>query len=161
MGQVNFPCEHCGQLMGVLEDLLGQQVRCPHCQQVVRAPASRDAPPPSPPPPPQPEPLPAMFPPLLQPAEVESIFAPPEATDDDLFGGSQTPRLELPPEPAWTAPPVPPPPVHVEPVSAPPLPAPEPAPVPPLEPTLPYQPAAGLSAPEDHGAAEPAHELGP
>src|SRR3954468_5525969 len=40
MQTVNFQCGHCGNLMGVSVEFLGQQVRCPHCQQVVVAPAS-------------------------------------------------------------------------------------------------------------------------
>ena len=59
MQTVNFQCGHCRNLMAVGTDFLGQQVRCPHCQQVVIAPpppqsvspfaAPSPAPPPSPP----------------------------------------------------------------------------------------------------------------
>lgn len=35
MQSVNFRCGHCGNLMAVGEEFLGQQVRCPHCEQVV------------------------------------------------------------------------------------------------------------------------------
>jgi DNA-directed RNA polymerase subunit RPC12/RpoP len=41
MQTVNFTCGHCGKLMGVSADFLGRQVRCPHCQQVVVAPAAQ------------------------------------------------------------------------------------------------------------------------
>lgn len=43
MQTVNFTCGHCGNLMGVSADFLGRQVRCPHCQQVVVAPAPQGA----------------------------------------------------------------------------------------------------------------------
>ena len=38
METVNVQCGHCGQLLAVSKEHLGQQVRCPHCQQVVVAP---------------------------------------------------------------------------------------------------------------------------
>jgi hypothetical protein len=80
--------------MAVEEHLLGQQVRCPHCQQVLVAPAAC---------------APAAFEsagsqpadvanttsvsankpsdsPEFHPSETESIFAPPEHGSDDLFG---------------------------------------------------------------------------
>jgi hypothetical protein len=137
MGQVNFPCGHCGNLMGVLEHLLGQQVRCPHCQQVVRAPASAGPPPPAPPD------LQATTFAVPPPVEPESIFTPPEATDDDLFGGSPPPRLELPPEPTWAPPPPAPETPPPEPMAAP--------PAPPMEPTLTYMPRGEGTAPENPG----------
>ena len=37
MATVNFQCGHCAKLMAVNATFLGQQVRCPHCQQVVVA----------------------------------------------------------------------------------------------------------------------------
>src|SRR5207253_1607577 len=37
MRTVNFHCGHCGNLMAVEEKVLGQQVCCPHCQQIVLA----------------------------------------------------------------------------------------------------------------------------
>ena len=40
MQTVQFQCGHCGNLMGVSQEFLGQQVRCPSCQEVVVAPAS-------------------------------------------------------------------------------------------------------------------------
>src|SRR6516225_5521737 len=48
MQTVQFQCGHCGSLMGVGVDLLGQQVRCPTCQQIVTAPASAAPAPPEP-----------------------------------------------------------------------------------------------------------------
>src|SRR5437763_1339138 len=39
MQTTNFQCGHCGNLMAVTANMLGQQVRCPNCQQVVLAPA--------------------------------------------------------------------------------------------------------------------------
>src|SRR6516225_5812743 len=74
MGTVNFECGHCHSLMAVGEEFLGQPVRCPHCQQVVLAPA------------PVPSPFDA---PTLRaggPDEHDSIFTPPEVAGDDLFG---------------------------------------------------------------------------
>jgi hypothetical protein len=139
MRQINFQCDHCGNLMGVTEEFLGQEVRCPHCQQVVRAPAGEAPPAPD---------LPATLfaPPSPEP---ESIFTPPEVSDEDLFGGAAGARLELPPEPDWAPAPAPPPePVWVPPPDPPP---PEPAalpPPPPLEPTLTYVPPADVAAPE-------------
>jgi hypothetical protein len=139
MGQVNFQCGHCGQLMGVTEEFLGQQVRCPHCQQVVLAPAG--------PAPAAPDLPPTLFAP--PPQELESIFTPPDVSDEDLFGGSAGPRIELPPEPVWAPPPAPPPePAWVPPPEPPP---PEPAtlaPPPHTDPTLTYLPPTGVTAPE-------------
>jgi hypothetical protein len=37
MPVVNLQCQACGKVMAVVEELLGQQVRCPHCQQAVEA----------------------------------------------------------------------------------------------------------------------------
>ncbi|HEV3261073.1 MAG TPA: hypothetical protein VG013_29750 [Gemmataceae bacterium] len=93
MQTVNFLCGHCHNLMAVGTDNLGQQVRCPHCQQVVTAPAAE---------------VPAAVPGAAapapaepSPAEKESIFAPPEAASDDLFGGpAQLPVVEV-PRPSW------------------------------------------------------------
>lgn len=110
MQTVTFLCERCGKLMGVSSAFLGQQVRCPHCQQAVQAPAS--APAPAPVPAPQPEatqpavPQPAPLPIFMDPtisfdhSEQDSIFTPPEA--DDLFSSPPAPRMELPPVPAPT-----------------------------------------------------------
>lgn len=40
MTTVNFTCGHCGRLMAVETQDLGKQVECPHCQQVIQAPAA-------------------------------------------------------------------------------------------------------------------------
>ncbi len=40
METVQFQCGHCGSMMGVGQEYLGQQVRCPTCQQVVFAPTA-------------------------------------------------------------------------------------------------------------------------
>lgn len=118
MQTVNFQCGHCGNLMAVGINFLGQQVRCPHCQQVVMAPASA-APamaPASVPAPVPAAPTPAFLQPPLnftQHNEDDSIFAPP-ASSEDVFGVPSAPRLELPPP---TTPP-PPAPVMLEPAPA-------------------------------------------
>jgi hypothetical protein len=98
MQTVNFQCGHCGKLMGVSGEFLGQQVRCPHCQQVVVAPLSAV------PPPASPEASsfsPDLIQTVLQPpiplADPEDIFSPPDVTED-LFGQPDAPRIEMPPE---------------------------------------------------------------
>ncbi len=96
MQPIQFPCGYCGKLMAVSSENVGQQVRCPHCQQIVIAP---------PPAPPEPAsgavetPSFGSIESVLQaPLEdLEHIFSPPEATED-LFGRSELPRIELPPE---------------------------------------------------------------
>lgn len=108
MQTVNFRCDHCGNLMAVAAAHLGQQVRCPHCRQVVTAPTAAAPPPPLVPPAPSPAEQPPAPAPPWEPtftvpeavAEPDSIFAPPDA-DEDLFGGSAKPRLEIPQEPVW------------------------------------------------------------
>src|SRR5581483_1823313 len=89
MPTVQFQCGGCGKLMAVDAQHVGKQVRCPHCQAVVLAPAA-----------PAPQPMnPAQPPSSLTNApsaqEPDSIFAP--AATDDLFGEGPAPRLELPP----------------------------------------------------------------
>src|SRR5262249_19896175 len=109
MDNVNFACGHCGKLMAVGAQFLGQQVRCPHCQQVVLAPAAVQ---PAPAPPdPQPEPViaAASGPPTMTPddalqtrismpgvSEMESIFASPESDSDALFGPAPQGLVEMP-----------------------------------------------------------------
>lgn len=97
METVNFQCGHCRQLLAVSKQHLGQQVRCPHCQQVVVAPES------APPPPPPPVPAPPLSESLDSPfgfnqpprEETDSIFsAPPES--DDLFGAAPSAHVEMP-----------------------------------------------------------------
>jgi hypothetical protein len=113
MQTVTFQCGHCGKLMGVSSNFLGQQVRCPHCQQVVLAPASAG---PAPPPPaPTPTPTPVVLEPTmdLNRTEHEDIFGPPSATDD-LFESPSRPRMELPPTLAPSSNPEDSPPASVE-----------------------------------------------
>ncbi len=97
MQTVQFPCGHCGNVMAVESEFLGQPVRCPRCQQIVVAPA--DAPSDS---------APAdglvartnsaetIVKPLVPSGDGEDIFAPEEPTDD-LFGRPEPPRIEIPP----------------------------------------------------------------
>jgi phage FluMu protein Com len=122
MQTVNFNCPHCGNLMAVGTNLLGRNVRCPHCKQVVRAPAAPgEAPAPpaiTPPPPASPRlgTLPSFN--VARPTEAhESIFG--ERHDEDVFG-SEPPRPTLPPSPSSSASPeqAPPTPVTVEEVIA-------------------------------------------
>jgi DNA-directed RNA polymerase subunit RPC12/RpoP len=40
MQTVNFNCSSCAKTMAVGLNLLGRNVRCPHCKQVIQAPAS-------------------------------------------------------------------------------------------------------------------------
>lgn len=100
MQTVNFSCGHCGNLMAVALELLGQHVRCPHCQQVVVAPSATTptAPPSEPPPPAPPEPEPYSF--SSPAAHEEDIFTPKEV-HDDLFADSKPAALEIPAEPSW------------------------------------------------------------
>ncbi len=90
MQTVNFQCGNCNNLMGVSSEFLGQQVRCPHCQAVVVAPAASP-----------PDGTSATDPMAFTPSlanQQDDIFAPPEPTDD-LFGAAESPRVELPPPP--------------------------------------------------------------
>jgi hypothetical protein len=121
MQTMNFTCGHCGNLMAVGQEHLGQQVRCPHCQQVVQAPA----PLPAPPPPAEAEAPAFTFTPSR---DEESIFTPQEM-HDDIFGEPKPPVLEMPPEPVVPSYPLPPATgsAPTEPPWAPPLAAPEPA----------------------------------
>jgi hypothetical protein len=89
MATVNFECGHCHNLMAVGEEHLGQQVRCPHCEQVVLAPA------------PSPAPTQAPAVETLFRDENESIFTPPEAGGEDLFDSAPLPQIDMPPEPAF------------------------------------------------------------
>lgn len=96
MQSVQFQCGHCGKLMAVSSQYLGQQVRCPHCQQVVIAPppapaqtgATPSAPAPS-------EGLAETVMHTPSPAGgAEDIFSAP----NDLFSYSESPRLDIPAE---------------------------------------------------------------
>ena len=111
-----FPCPFCGRRMGVGVDSLGKKVRCPHCKQVVLAPAPKL---------PAPPPVPVVPPPVPDdPASDEvsvytfpkreahdSILGNPEEDDggDEVF--SSSPAIRVPvvdaPEREPPAPPVP------------------------------------------------------
>lgn len=108
MQTVKFSCAQCGKPMAVGSDLLGKQVRCPHCKQVIVAPATAAAPPvpaPVPDPPPVPVPSPAgqvepvfRVPPPRNNDEEGSIFGA-EEEGDDLFNAPPGATLEVPPAP--------------------------------------------------------------
>jgi hypothetical protein len=154
MQTVNFNCPHCGNLMAVGTNLLGRNVRCPHCKQVVRAPAAAGEAPAVQGPAAAPQ-MPAFNIPG-QPAEHhESIFG--ERHDEDLFG-SEPLKPKLPSMPS-----APPPPNSSldETTHAPPLPAPQysetqtyaasPAP----QPAYLSAPSGQVSTPSPEEGAEP------
>jgi hypothetical protein len=92
MQTVNFQCGHCRNVMGVNAAYLGKQVRCPHCQQVVLAPAQA----------PTPAPAPVAVSPPAGPAPGQSKAAPDpedsifgEQVDEDLFGSPPKRNLDL------------------------------------------------------------------
>lgn len=164
MENVTFRCGHCNNLMAVSPTDVGQQVRCPHCQQVVIAPAPTPSPqvtepqspaPPATPPSPPPAPLPTFE--FRPDTEHESIFSSSES-EDPLFSGP-TPRVEMPDE-SPVSPPAPP--FSIE--RTPPLPpAVVPAPVPPASPlqespTPPHEQTAPAFV--DHSAPSPFHQAG-
>src|SRR4029077_11391181 len=94
MQTVNFQCGHCRNVMGVNAAYLGKQVRCPHCQQVVLAPAQA--------------PVPVAQAAVPAPGapgqssgsgsgskeDADSIFG--EHVDEDLFGSPAKSKVELP-----------------------------------------------------------------
>lgn len=79
MEPVTFQCGHCNQLMGVSSEYLGRQVQCPHCGQVVVAPASTTPP--------------DVAPTLGITSDHESIFTAP-TMDEDIFDDGP-PREEI------------------------------------------------------------------
>jgi hypothetical protein len=117
MSTVTFNCTQCGKLMGVSSDYLGKPVRCPHCQQVIQAPASNPAapgPPPEQPPavgrianpsypeqPPAPDAQEPSAPVFNVPSSVhsDSIFEGSDENAGDALFGSAKPLVEMPPEP--------------------------------------------------------------
>jgi len=112
MQTVNFNCPHCGNLMAVGTNLLGRNVRCPHCKQVVRAPAGAGEAPAVQAPPPTPSPPAPQFNIPGQTTEHhESIFG--ERHDEDLFGSEplkpKMPSTPSPLEETAYVPPAPPP----------------------------------------------------
>src|SRR5262245_8443039 len=74
MDNVQFSCGHCGQLLVVGVQFAGQQVRCPHCQQVLTAPPAVAAPALADPPAPAAPPLQETQFNLPGAGEQESIF---------------------------------------------------------------------------------------
>jgi len=106
METLTFQCGHCNQLMAVGADFLGQQVRCPHCQQVVIAPSH--------PAPTSPSPDAALDGPMEAHSPAQSPYetapeapagTPPVPDMGKVFGHDPNPRLELAPAtpPAFTA----------------------------------------------------------
>jgi len=74
MQTVNFQCGNCNNLMAVSAEFLGQQVRCPHCQAVVVAPAA---------------PAPAK----LSPTEAVGFSPPPANEQDERRASTSRPPL--------------------------------------------------------------------
>ncbi len=151
MTPTTFPCPFCGRKMGVGPELLGRQVRCPHCKQVIVAPPAAGEPraaaaPPPPPPAVTAPPPPPDFPVFNLPSREgqESIFGETAEAGDEVFGGepARLPVPELPPPVAPPPPPAPAAPVIVQ--HAPPV-APPPAPLPVPTPAAPANPWAGLA----------------
>ena len=109
MPALTFACPKCGRRMGVGPQLSGRAVRCPHCKEVVVAPASGATvatPPPaaavspggaSQPAGPSPSELPTFTPPSQERAD--SILAE-HADDESLFDSVAAPRVVMPAEPA-------------------------------------------------------------
>ena len=100
MQTVNFLCGHCSKLMAVGITSLGMQVRCPHCQQIVVAPANA-------PQPPAPVHVPLYGEGIMEdhPIEEESIFSRPVPVDDLFDDPPPAPALlEIPPAPAVSSP---------------------------------------------------------
>jgi phage FluMu protein Com len=129
METVNIQCGHCGNLMAVEIAFLGQQLRCPHCQEIVDAPVPHQEGPPA-------EALPAVLPsvnsspvetppvdspavspvandligPALSegmahfqitpPVDQDSIFSLNESSGDGLFD-DPLPQVEMPLEAGW------------------------------------------------------------
>jgi phage FluMu protein Com len=88
MDTVQIQCGSCNKLMAISTAHLGGQVRCPHCQAIVQAPAPTPAL--------ANEPTELLPPPQIEVREADSIFAPPEE-GEDLFGdGSERPVVEMP-----------------------------------------------------------------
>lgn len=117
MQTVKFQCAKCANQMQVSTEFLGKQVRCPHCKQVVQAPASTPAPAGVASAPVPPGPAPAAPMPPAPGAANEPLFRLPSRRDDegsifeaneegdDLFDNEpKSPKVELPPPPAWPNP---------------------------------------------------------
>jgi hypothetical protein len=129
METVNIQCGHCGNLMGVEIAFLGQQLRCPHCQEIVVAQVPHQEEPPREAPPAEAPPvnaLPGEIPhvdspsvsPVIEkmaspapsegmahfqitpPADQDSIFSLNESSGDGLFD-DPLPQVEMPLESGW------------------------------------------------------------
>jgi DNA-directed RNA polymerase subunit RPC12/RpoP len=102
MATVSFHCGQCGKAIAVEKDHLGKRVRCPHCQQVIEAPAADTAAPAL-----ALEPGPELVFSIAPPVQQESIFeGAEEAAGDALFAGSPQSLVEMPPETPPAAPPL-------------------------------------------------------
>jgi hypothetical protein len=98
MQTVQFQCGGCGKLMAVSTEHLGTQVHCPHCMEIVQAPAAQATVPPE-------APIPEIH---VRPPEVEegSIFG--ANTEDDMFTAARGPEVEMPASPVAAPTPAPP-----------------------------------------------------
>ena len=134
MQTIHFTCLHCKNLMAVGANLLGRNVRCPHCKQVVQAPAANPNAAPAPAPPAPPPPAAAPKPPAEFPQF--QLPPPPQESPDSIFGEVHEEDVFARPAPKPVIPPHPEPPVRAAPY--PPV-APQPGYGPPLPPPA-YQP---------------------
>src|SRR5262245_58479067 len=89
METMQLQCGKCGQIMAISLEHLGSQVHCPHCQAIVQTPAKNE--------PPIVKDEPARVGGWLETAETESIFAPPEPSDDVFGSPPVRPLVEIPP----------------------------------------------------------------
>jgi hypothetical protein len=87
MQPVNFKCGHCGNLMAVGAEFLGQQVRCPHCQQVVIAPSAAQLS-------------------AVPPGPDKTAMLPPPGRDDFPAFDDRTENVFLEPKPPADSPPI-------------------------------------------------------
>lgn len=90
METVTMQCGRCGQIMAISTEHLGSQVHCPHCQAIVQT--EFDAP--------QQQQSPKLAEPeiggLPEKTESDSIFSPPEPSDDLFGAGAPPPKIEIP-----------------------------------------------------------------
>jgi hypothetical protein len=88
MQTVNFNCSFCDKMMAVGLNLLGRNVRCPHCKKVVQAPAGAVAAPPAPKQRTPPLDLKSFQSPTKLVTSKESIFS--ETSNDSMFERQQS-----------------------------------------------------------------------
>ncbi|MFQ3652164.1 MAG: hypothetical protein SNJ75_17745 [Gemmataceae bacterium] len=96
MQTLNFQCGHCGNLMAVGLEYLGQQVRCPHCTGIVIAPREVASPTGI-----------QTHPPLLRtrdPHDAEDIFSEAPPPSDSLFDEQLSPPEPMSPPPDYEPP---------------------------------------------------------